>query len=100
MASKIVLNNIDFVMKDKRAVAGVLDLNKTKWKASPHSRISEPYDCKKLSLKKGRSFAAFCCWDDFHNSCIHYPKRNISLILWLLKVNYRRKLLVIIISPR
>ena len=30
MASKIVLNNIDFVMKDKRAVAGVLDLNKTK----------------------------------------------------------------------
>ena len=65
MASEIVLNNIDFVMKDKRAVAGVLDLNKTTWKASPHSRISEPYDCKKLSLKKGRSFAAFCCWDDF-----------------------------------
>ena len=39
MASKIVSNNIDFVMKDKRALAGVLDLNKTKWKASPHSRI-------------------------------------------------------------
>ena len=30
MASKIVLNNIDFVMKDIRAVAGVLDLNKAK----------------------------------------------------------------------
>ena len=93
MASKIVLNSVDFVMKDKRAVAGVLDLHKTKWKASPHSR-------KKLSLRNGRYFAAFCCWDDFHNPCIHYPKRNISLILWLLKVNYRRKLLVMIISPR
>ena len=30
VASKIVLNSVDFVMKDKRAVAGVLDLHKTK----------------------------------------------------------------------
>ena len=43
VASKIVLNNIDFVyMKDKRAMAGVLNLNETKWKVSPHSRISKP----------------------------------------------------------
>ena len=59
MASKIVLNNVDFVMKDKRAMAGVLDLNKTKWKVSTHSRISEPYDYKKLYFKKWPVFSCF-----------------------------------------